>query len=51
MSSYTYPLTSYPFTFIVYLPHFTSGVRHEVRCFAEAEPLYTYIYTYTNYVY
>ena len=29
----------------------TSGVRPEVRCSAEAGPLYTYIYTYTNYVY
>ena len=29
----------------------TSGVRPEVRCSAEARPLYTYTNTYTNYVY
>ena len=47
-------LPSYLLSVYVYCTLFTYtiyGVKPKVRCFAEAGPLYTYIYTYTYYVY
>ena len=40
-----------PYIYHTLSTYTTYGVKPEVRCSAEAGFLYTYIYTYTNYVY